>query len=162
MQVSISGLSDLTGFDRRTIAKRLADLPCDDRGKGGKYYRSDHALSRLYTGQGDLLEPAQEKAMLDAARRRLADLEYAKRRGDLMQVENVFRALDVAATAFRNQLETIPGRFASTFAAETDARKIETELLREIHASLNHVIDAKEKLLATAPSAAMGVDDDDD
>jgi hypothetical protein len=82
MKITISALSDLTGFDRRTISRRLADLKCEDKGKGGKFYQSDHALSTLYGGGGENLDPAQERALLDNARRRLTELEFSKRRGD--------------------------------------------------------------------------------
>ncbi len=142
MKASISQLSDWTGFDRRTISKRLAHLEADDRGTRGKYYETDSALQTLYLGDTSL-DPAQEKARLDESRRRLADLEYSRRRGELLHESSVFGALDRAAMAFREGLLTIPGRIANTLASETDARIIENQLFNEIRDQLLHITSVK-------------------
>ncbi len=140
MKITISALSDLTGFDRRTISRRLADLKCEDKGRGGKFYQSDHALSLLYNGGGgENLDPAQERALLDNARRRLAELEFSKRRGELLSADVAYRAIEQAATAFKSRLQGIPGQYSSILAAESDAKKIEGILDQEIWNALDEI-----------------------
>ena len=138
MKASISQIADWCGMDRRTIAKRVAHLECDDHGVRGKLYDAPEALRAIFLGD-EGLDPAQEKARLDESRRRLADLEYQKRRGELFHENSVFKVLDSAATAFREGLLTIPGRLANTLATETDARIIENQLFSEIRDQLIHL-----------------------
>jgi hypothetical protein len=139
LKITISAQSDLTGFDRRTISRRLADLKCEDKGKGGKFYQSDHALSTLYGGGGENLDPAQERALLDNARRRLAELEFSKRRGELLSADVAYRAIEQCATAFKSRLQNFPGQISSILAAESDAKKIEKLLDQEIWNALDEI-----------------------
>ncbi len=157
MEINVSQIAEISGFDRATVRKRLDGLSCRDAGTGGRYYDSKVAFRQLYLGgSGDegVLDPTAEKAKLDKARRELAELDYAVKRRELLREESVFRALDAAAIAFKGRLEEIPGRFSSIFAAEGDPRTIESTLMREIHAALNHVIDARDKFTQKADSEA--------
>ena len=142
MKTSISQLSDLTGFDRRTISKRLAHLDAEDKGTRGKWYESDSALRTLYAGDAGL-DPQQERALLDAAKRRLADLEYAKRRGDLVPWETVDKALFTGVATMKSRLQGIAGQYSAIFAAESDAKKIEQILDAEIYAALVDISNTK-------------------
>ena len=143
MKTSISQLSDLTGFDRRTVSKRLAHLECEDQGTRGKWYESDSALRTLYAGGDAGLDPQQERALLDAAKRRLADLEYAKRRGDLVPWETVDKALFTGVATMKSRLQGISGQYANVFAAETDAKRIEQILDAEIYAALTDISNTR-------------------
>ena len=125
-------------MDRRTVAKRVAHLDCEDHGVRGKIYDAPEALRAIFLGT-EGLDATQEKAKLDESRRRLADLEYSRRRGELLHESSVFRVLDSAATAFREGLLTIPGRLANTLATENDARIIENQLFNEIRDQLIHI-----------------------
>ena len=142
MKTSISQLSDLTGFDRRTVSKRLAHLECEDHGTKGRLFESDSALRTLYAGDAGL-DPQQERALLDAAKRRLADLEYAKRRGDLVPWETVDKALFTGVATMKSRLQGISGQYANVFAAESDAKKIERVLDAEIFAALTDIANTR-------------------
>ena len=137
MQCSINHLADLTGRDRRTIKKRVETLSTDDQGR----YDSTQALPLLYGSSKGELDPSQERAKLDQARRELAELEYRKRRGALIEEGTVFRGVESAATACREHLLTIPGRMADSFAAEGSARSIEATLNKEIRSALERITD---------------------
>jgi hypothetical protein len=50
--------------------------------------------------------------------------------------------VDQAARACKEHLLGISGRYADVFAAESDARKIERILDREIRDALQHIVDA--------------------
>ena len=143
MKASITTLADWTGFDRRTVSKRVAHLECEDHGVRGKYYDSADALKALFLGEESGLDPQQERARLDESRRKLADLEFKKRRGELLMESSVFDVLDQAAIAFREGLLTIPSRLADILAAETDARIIEHRLFDEIRNQLLHITSVK-------------------
>lgn len=73
----------------------------------------------------------------------LAEIEYQQKRGDLIRLETVHRVIDSAATAFREALLVIPGRWASELAAEMDPREIEMVLDRELRQTLEHLTDVK-------------------
>ena len=142
MKASISQIADWCGMDRRTISKRVAHLECEDHGVRGKCYETSEALRAIFLGT-EGLDPAQEKARLDESRRRLADLEFSRRRGELLHESSVFRVLETAGTAFRDGLLNIPSRIASSLAAETDARIIENRLFKEIRDQLLHLTSVK-------------------
>jgi hypothetical protein len=57
MLLSISQLAELTGRDRRTLAKKLEPLPMTEGEKGGHQYESVEALARIYGS--DNLEAAR-------------------------------------------------------------------------------------------------------
>ena len=137
MQCSINHLADLTGRDRRTVKKRIEALQTDEQGR----YDSTQALPLLYGSSKGELDPSQERAKLDQARRELAELEYRKRRGALIEEGTVFRVVESAATACREHLLTIPGRMAEVFAAEGSARNIEATLNQEIRSALERITD---------------------
>jgi hypothetical protein len=48
MHLSISQLSELTGRDRRTVARKLADFPHTAGQRGAMLYESSEALSLIY------------------------------------------------------------------------------------------------------------------
>ena len=137
MQCSINQLSELTGRDRRTIKRRIEALLTDDQGR----YDSTQALPLLYGSSKGELDPSQERAKLDQARRELAELEFSKRRGALIEEGTVFRVVESAATACREHLLTIPGRMADSLAAEANARSIEATLNQEIRSALERITD---------------------
>jgi hypothetical protein len=62
---SLNQLSELTGFDRRTIKKQLANLPFAAGKRGAKLYESVTALEAIYTPSG--LEAARAKMALSQA-----------------------------------------------------------------------------------------------
>ena len=134
MKTSINQISEWTGLDRRTVKKRLTALPSDVDGQ----YDSRQALPLMYGSNGQL-DPSQEKAKLDSARRELAELEYRKRRGELIEQHTVFRVVETAATACREHLLCLPARLSEVFAAEGNARIIESQFSNEIRSGLERI-----------------------
>ncbi len=76
-RVSINGLSEYTGFDRRTITRRLAEIP---RGED-KRYDSAEALAALYAG-GTPEDLNHSLARLYHERADLAELRRDRMRRD--------------------------------------------------------------------------------
>ena len=92
-----------------------------------------------------MLEIREAKAKRESYLAHLAELEYKEKERQLIRVEDVLKVIDTAATSCREHLMGIPGRFASIFASETDARTIEEELDAEIRTALQHIADAKDR-----------------
>jgi len=90
---------------------------------------------------------AEARAKKESYLAHLAEIEYKQKRGELLSQDSVFQALDTAASAFREQLLTIPGRYASIFAAETNAKTIEQVLENELRRALEHVTNAHDSVL---------------
>jgi hypothetical protein len=92
-----------------------------------------------------ILDMAEARAKKESYLAHLAEIEYKQKRGELLSQESVYQALDTAASAFREQLLTIPGRFASIFAAEGNAKTIEQTLENELRRALEHVTDVRDE-----------------
>lgn len=90
-----------------------------------------------------LLKNARAKKEMYLAQ--LAELDYKAKQRELIPISECHAVIDIAATACREHLMGIPGRFASLFAAEADPMKIEQDLETEIRAALEHVADALTK-----------------
>lgn len=92
-----------------------------------------------------MLEIREAKAKRESYLAHLAELEYKQKQGELIHLSEVFRIIDTAGTSFREHLMGLPGRFASIFAAESDAMKIEAEMDSEIRQALTHIANAKDR-----------------
>ncbi len=70
MDLSISELSDLTGFDRRTITRKLEKLVYTEGPKGAHLYHPKHALAALYVAEneGKTFDQARTEQALASAR----------------------------------------------------------------------------------------------
>lgn len=90
-----------------------------------------------------VLEIREAKAKRESYLAHLAELEYQQKRGELIRLDTVFAVIDAAATACREHMMGLPGRWASILAAETDERTIERMMEQEIRAALTHIADAK-------------------
>jgi phage terminase Nu1 subunit (DNA packaging protein) len=140
MKASITTLAAWTGLDRRTVQKRLQGLPFENNANAGHHYESTEALRRIYLGEpaatGESLDPAQEKAALDAARRRLAELDYQKRTGELIPADVVQETWIRMAGACRSKLLTLPGRLAVSASGCQTVHEIEREAKSLVHECL--------------------------
>lgn len=139
MQVTVTTLSSWTGLHRDTIRKRLAPLLTGTR---GETVDSVEALPLIF-GAGERLDPAQEKAKLDRAKREAAEIDLQLKRREVIRLTDCFKVIDVAAVNFRDHLLCLPGRFAAVFSGETDPREIERVMDEEIRQALTHLTDAK-------------------
>jgi hypothetical protein len=84
MLASLSKLTELSGYDRRTVAAKLVDTPFRPGPKNAKLFAIDVAMRALFgsasgNGSGEVLDAQQEKAMLDRARRIVVETEHKVR-----------------------------------------------------------------------------------
>ena len=82
MLKSLNEIANWTGIDRRTVGKRLESLePVKGEGRA-MLYETRQALPLLYLENGERLDPGQELARLNAARRRQIEMANEKAEGD--------------------------------------------------------------------------------
>src|SRR5215471_17253628 len=106
MNLSISQLSDLTGHDRRTIAKQLKDLQYVSGERGAMLYDSITALPIVYAVEN--LEAARAKqALSQAALNAVREEELRKQRIPLQivldTVDEVFQTIGSTLKAARGK-----------------------------------------------------------
>lgn len=107
----------------------------------------------LVTEDGETFTLASERALRERAERRLKELEFRKRSGDLVAVERVTALNFRVARQIRSRLEAIPDRLADSLAAESDPQAIDERLRGEIRRTL--------ELLGADPSGAGDLDLED-
>lgn len=145
--LTVNKIADLTGWDRRAVGRRLAALPpAEVRGRARLYELGAvlRFLARPAAGEDGTppLDPAQERAALDRARRELVELDAAQRRGELVTVDDFSAALVLVSTNARDRLLALPSRLASTCAdlpspeLFTEAQRLVFECLDAIRADV--------------------------
>jgi hypothetical protein len=106
MLLSISQLAELTGRDRRTLAKKLEPLPMTEGEKGGHTYESADALARIYGS--DSLEAARaEQARSQAALNKVREEVLRKQR---IPIELVLSIHDQTLQAMASTLKAAKGK----------------------------------------------------
>ena len=141
MLATTNHLVDLTGLDRRTVAKKLASVPALIEG-GVKKWDTSAALKLLYgvgVGDNEKLDPQQEKAALDRARRLAVETESRVRMGALLEATDV-QALWVAQVGIaKGRLLALPSRLAPAVIGLGDLRSIEAVIREAIHEALTEL-----------------------
>lgn len=97
--------------------------------------------SRVGGKKGSSDEQA-ERTRLTAAKADLAELEHARRTGELMLTEVVRRQDFTIARVLRNNLQSIADRVATMAAAESDPAKVHDLINTEVTQSLESAIAA--------------------
>lgn len=126
--MSISGLSVLTGMDRRTIGKRLAGMdPAKVIGKA-KHYATPEALRAIYLGgdTGEALDVQQESAKHKKAQTEKLNLEIALLKGDLVTGDQAKSKWADMVTAMRAKMLSLPSKLAVRVTG-MDTKEVETE-----------------------------------
>jgi hypothetical protein len=116
------------------------DIPDDD----------DDALSDPITAPAGGF--AEARTVTEQFRAKVAEIEYRKLAGQLVEVARVKRAIGDNAASARRTLERMPDRIASRLAAESDVRKVYALLAAEIALACNEIADAARTLPAQLSS----------
>jgi hypothetical protein len=137
--ISINKLSVLTGKDRRTISKRLATLSPNASGE----YLASEALRLIYNP--DELNPTQERARLDAARREMLEIQKSVAEGELVHIDKVTSVWESIVSNVRSKLLNLPPRLAvavtgskTIHEAERAAKDLIYEALTELSSGDAH------------------------
>lgn len=121
-RVSKSQLALLTGRDPTTVTKRLAAARVEPVAEDGRtlFYDPQLALAAIYL-EGVALDPTAEKARLDSARADLAELELARRRGELINAEDAAAAGAAIASGVSQRIMMLRVFAPEIRAAASDA-----------------------------------------
>lgn len=132
---SLSALAVELGLDRRTLARRLMNLPADDVRTTGRGADRRWRMSRVIAH----LQVCRQVRDLDAQRARLAAEQAEKtawqnavRRRELLDVEQARASWERLLAGIRVPLLTLPGRVADELAGTPDARSIQARLAAEV------------------------------
>lgn len=146
----IAGLTEIFGGSRATWTKRLeAGMPVFQRQPehSGKPHIFDSLdvyawLLALATARTDeALDPKQERAKLDEARRRIAELEYRRKCDELVDADEIESTWCRLVSDFRAGLLAIPNR-AAPLLVHKDAAQMADILKGLLYEAMAALADA--------------------
>lgn len=128
--LSINQLHEITGKDRRTITKRLAELDAQPGPNNGKYYDSREALKLLYGSgaQSHEKQLMEEQLNYERARAEKIRLEVDKLKGSLVPIDDVASIVEKEYAYVRAQLLSIPSKMAKPLANINDPQVVKDNL----------------------------------
>lgn len=125
MQLSITGLHNLTGLDRRRITEALADVEHMDGKKGAKLYPSRLALPLLYiSGDGENFDGQKEQARLTHHKANIAALAERKLTGELVTVAEVGEVVGDEYANVRAKLLSLPSKATPQIVSLDDPESV--------------------------------------
>jgi hypothetical protein len=138
--MTISALSVMTGVDRRTIGKRLAGVAHVSEDGRAKKYAPGAALQAIYLGDGDQLDPMQERARKDKIAADLAQLRLDRERKEVLSSEEVEAVWQDMTAAFRAKVIQLPAT-AAPRCAGLPVKEIRKVLEGLVHTALQEIKD---------------------
>ena len=145
MKQSISQLAELTGMDRRTVVRRLVDLPKEVNGRSHSY-ESKTALPILY-GHGkkddESYDLTEERARLAHHQANIAALDEQVKEKTLIPAEVVKDAWQSIFANVRARVLSIPTTLAASCAnaSRDDVENKASELVRQALEELVNDVD---------------------
>ncbi|HSH98870.1 MAG: hypothetical protein ACAH07_05975 [Methylophilaceae bacterium] len=103
---------------------------------------ADQNSNEVQPGAGSLVlknNLGAEKAETENIRRQLLEMQLAQKRGELVEVESVKRAMEGKLKAAREAFASMADRLAPQLAAETDVTKVDTILRTAIRQAMNNI-----------------------
>lgn len=159
--LSISKLSELTGKDRATITKRLAEIKPYKATKTSKIYDSQIVLPMILGIESSskiekkLLE---ESLRLESAKADKISLEVERQRGTLVQTESIAKAVAKEYTNTRSGLMKIGHTVAATWTNIEERPKLKSLIDEKVNEALKH-LTADERFSEENPELLNGEDE---
>lgn len=129
--LSINQLNELTGIDRRTIKKRLTELPIHAQDGRATLYDAHKALPMLYAGDTAGASPAnitnqlrEEELKLERAKREKLEIEIGRLRGELVPIDEVARTVEKEFNFVRSQVRAMPSKLAKPLSMISDPHDV--------------------------------------
>ena len=143
-KLSTSQLAEITGQDRKTVAKYLgeAGLECQIGLKGSKDYPAAAALrillaiSSVGTSEDVAQKQAEAKLRTTLAQADKAELDLAIRRNEYLPTDAIVSQVEYQYTVVRARLTSIPNALARQLALEESPATINDILTKSIDAAL--------------------------
>jgi hypothetical protein len=132
-------IADLTGMDRMTVRRRLADVKLlRSRGKT-RFYSAEDALRVLKPGQKQQSPNSALEAVKLQKQIESIEIENGKKRGELQPVADMRRAAVRFSYSVRDAIWSLPRRTAGRLSLLTDPVEIEEILQEEVRTILTDI-----------------------
>lgn len=141
MLINIDQISDLTGSTRRTVLKRLQDLPRQKGSGRSILYESTDALPIMF-GLGkpsDKKSLEKERTRLTSAQAEKTELEIEVIKGNLVPKEQIIGTMGPMISAFRAKMLSLPTKAAPVVVNEVDAAQVEIILREYVYEALDEL-----------------------
>ena len=153
--LSMTQLSEVSGYDRRTVKDRLAQLEPFKKEKNAVIYDAHLALPLLfasgkYKGKDIEKDMKEQELRYETLRADKVELELNIAKGEYVNIEDVASVVEKEYTYVRATLLSIPSRRAKALALEMDPMIIQDLLVEDIAEALNH-LNADEKYSEATP-----------
>lgn len=139
---SISALSVELGMDRRTVAKKIAAVKPAEEGSSGKLYRLADVLQAMATAAvadqrpADFEDAKTRKMTADAV---LAEIEVAKVRGQVVDVDVMAKAVAGDYALVRARLLALPTKLTPLVVPMTDPAEVRDTIERAVAEALEEL-----------------------
>lgn len=148
---SVAELAALLGVHRNTVLAWVArGCPVHERGSSGRgnehrfdlaavvRWREDEA-ARAATGNTEGIDLDAARLRKVAAEAALTELEVAKKRGQLVEIEAVATVVGEQFAAVRARLLSLPTKLAPLLAASTDLNEVQVLLQQGVNEALSEL-----------------------
>ena len=143
-QLSISQLAEITGQDRKTIAKYLAQAGLEPQMglKGAKNFAAAEALrillaiSNVGTTEDVAQKQAEAKLRTTIAQADKAELDLAIRRNEYLPTDEIVQQVETQFSVVRARLTSIPNALAQQLALEEDPALVNSILTKAVDEAL--------------------------
>lgn len=133
---TISGLSELTGFDRRTVKSRLATLEPKIEGSA-HLYRTEEALPHLYRRKEDDIELRRERSRLTHHQANLLELAEKELEAELVSTDEVVDLWETMKSNARKTFLALPIQLVSQMRVAGDHKSAQNILQSGIRKALD-------------------------
>lgn len=143
---ALNGLAAELRVDRRRVVTIVEGVePADHDARGNPQYWLRDVVDALF--DNDKLDPQQERAKLDVAKREAQVMKNAVDAGELIPASEVELSWGKLAGAMRAKMLNIPTGLAAEVAAEKDVAKCEQLLRERVHEALAELSEMEPKEL---------------
>lgn len=144
--LNLTDLEKLTGFERRTIAKKLdeANVTFQEGTQNQKLYKTQDVLPILYRNaatseDATAADLEKEKLLLTTAKRKKAELEYSERNREVIPIEEVVEIVGKEYSIIRAQFRSMPSKLAKHLAVTSNPEEIYNMLSKNIDEILSEL-----------------------
>jgi len=169
-KLTVNDISELTGFDRRTVAKRLENLEPVNAASGSgraRYFKSTDALRLMYAEETIGKEKLQQKKLANEVE--MSTIKLDQQKGELVEIDKVAEEVGNLFAVVRQNFLSVPSKAAQDLSHESDPKRIQDilfDMVNECLAELQKYEDtktrasqttkAKSKASAKAKSSRVG------
>ena len=119
--------------------------PVFKRGREAFYYLKEVVEFREGIDGQPKLNPQQEKALLDRAKREREEINLAKLRGEVVEIEAIANAFQTELVNLRQRLFSLPSKLAKPLAGVDDPAEIQDIIFKSIEEALHETVEFVEE-----------------